>query len=142
MKQTMRLRMLVCAALLFCAVSSAPGQVMATLENGAPFSFVYDGKPSQQFLASWQKSESVHPLSGGRSLRTITYRDPATQLEVSREITTFPENNAIEWVLRLHNAGTQDSPMLENILPLDLEIPVPAGGAVTFHHAHGSSSGR
>lgn len=141
MKETMRLRMLVCAALLFCAVSSAPGQVMATLENGAPFSFVYGGKPSQQFLASWQKSESVHPLSEGRTLRTITYRDPATQLEVSCEITTFPENNAMEWVLKLHNAGTQDGPMLENILPLDLGVPVPAGGTVTFHHAHGSSSG-
>jgi alpha-galactosidase len=141
MKETMRLRTLVNVAILFWAISSASGQVVATLENGDPFSFVYGGKPSQRFLASWQKSETVHPLSGGRTLRTITYRDPATHLEVSREITTFPGNKAIDWVLKLRNTGTQDSPMLENILPLDLEIPVPAGGAVTFHHAHGSSSG-
>src|SRR5580658_4167490 len=122
MKETMRLRMLV--VMLACAMSHAPGQVMATLENGAPFSFVYGGKPSQQFLASWQKSETVHPLSGGRTLRTITYRDPATHLEVSREITVFPGGHAIEWMLRLHNGASHDSAMLERILPLDVDVPV------------------
>src|ERR1700744_2265446 len=109
------------------------GQLRATLENGLPFSFICDGKPSNEFLGSWQKSETVHPLSGGRTLRTVTYRDPVTQLEVSREITVFPGKNAIEWLVRLRNTGSHDSPMLENILPLDLDIPVAAGGAVTFH---------
>ena len=126
------------------AQSPAPersGQLMAALENGVAFSFVYDGKPSKEFLASWQKSETVHPLSGGRTLRTITYRDPATHLEVSREITLFPGGHAIEWVLRLRNGGRNDSPMLEKILPLDIDLPIPAGGVVIFHHAHGSSKG-
>jgi alpha-galactosidase len=132
---------LVNVGVLFCVVCSASGQAVTTFENGVPFSFVCDGKPAKQLLASWQKSEKVQPLSQRRTLRTITYRDPATHLEISREITTFPEKNAIEWVLRLRNAGSNDSAMLENILPLDIDIPVPAGGAVTFHHAHGSSQG-
>ena len=72
---------LVNVGVLFCVVCGASGQVIATLENGVPFSFVYDGKPAKQFLASWQKSETVQPLSEGRTLRTITYRDPATHLE-------------------------------------------------------------
>jgi alpha-galactosidase len=117
------------------------GSLMATLENGVPFSFVCDGKPSKELLASWQKSETVHQLSGGRTLRTILYRDPVTHLEVSREITVFPGRPAIEWVLRVRNGGPGDSPMLENILPLDLDLPVPADGAVIFHHAHGSFKG-
>jgi alpha-galactosidase len=115
--------------------------LMATLQNGAPFSFVYDGKPSKEFLGSWQKSETVDRLSGGRTLRTILYRDPATHLEISREITAFPGRPAIEWVLRVRNGGPRDSPMLENILPLDLDLPVPTDGAVIFHHAHGSVKG-
>ena len=82
---------------------------------------------SKEFLASWQKSETVHPLSGGRTLRTITYRDPVTQLEVSREITVFPEEECNRVGAELRNAGSNDSAMLENILPLDLDIPVPAG---------------
>ncbi len=117
------------------------GQLMATIENGEPFSFVCDGKRSKEFLALWQRSETVHPLSGGRTLRTINYHDPTTQLDVSREITVFPEGHAVEWVLRLHNGGINDSVMLENILPLDLDIPVPESGAVVFHYAHGSLKG-
>jgi alpha-galactosidase len=124
--------------LLFCLTGTASSQIITKLENGAPFSLVYDGKPAKEFLSSWQKSETVHPLSGGRTLRTITYRDPATHLEVSREITLFPGGHAIEWVLKVHNGGSSDSPMLERILSLDTALPIPAGSAVTFHHVHGS----
>ena len=146
---SMRTLCFVAAALLFCIVSTASGQrggqgqssqIIATLDSGVPFSFVCDGKPSKEFIASWQKSETVRPLSGGRTLRTITYRDPATHLEVSREITVFPGGHAIEWMLRLHNGATHDSGMLEKILPLDIDLPVPAGGPVTLHYAHGSSA--
>jgi alpha-galactosidase len=132
---------LVNVVVLFCVTCTVSGQLITTLENGAPFSFVCDGKQAKDFLPSWQKSEMVHPLSGGRTLRTITYRDPATHLEVIGEITVFPGGHAIEWMLKLHNGGPDDSPMLENILPLDLDIAVPAGGPVTFHHAHGSVKG-
>ena len=114
--------------------------VIASLENGIPFSFVYDGKPGKSLLSSWQKSETVRSLSGGRTLRTITYRDPVTHLEVSREITVFPGGNATEWLLKLSNRGKQDTPMLEKILPLDVDLPITPGGAVTFHHVYGSSS--
>ncbi len=132
--------------LIACTASDHPqksgpeqsSSLTATLENGAPFSLVYDGKPAKDFLASWQKSETVQSLSGGRTLRTITYRDPATHLEVSREITIFPGAHAIEWMLRLRNGGTADSALLENILPLDVDLPVPTGGPVTFHYVHGS----
>jgi alpha-galactosidase len=137
-------------AVLFCVVSTALSQsdeparerssnLISAYESGMPFSLVFDGKPSKEFLPSWQKSETVHPLPGGRTLRTITYRDPVTHLEVSREITTLPGEHAVEWLLRLRNSGTKDSAVLENILPLDVGIPVPAAGAVTFHHVHGSS---
>jgi alpha-galactosidase len=133
-------------SLIACTASDHPqrpgpeqsSSLTTTLENGAPFSLVYDGKPAKDFLASWQKSETVQPLSGGRTLRTITYRDPVTHLEVSREITVFPGAHAVEWMLRLRNGGTADSAMLENILPLDVDLPVPTGGAVTLHYVHGS----
>ena len=113
-------------------------ELLHAFEQGTPFSFVYGGKPAASFLSSWKKSETVHPLADGRTLRTITYQDPVTHLEVSREITLFPNANAMESMLTLHNAGTQDTPILENILPLDAEIALPAADAVTFHHVHGS----
>ena len=57
---------------------------------GEAFSFVYDGKRSQDILPHWKRSESIESLSGRRKLRVTTYRDPATGLEVTSEITTFP----------------------------------------------------
>jgi alpha-galactosidase len=128
----------VVSLVLVLSQASASGQVITNLESGTPFSFVEDGKSSKQFLASWQRSETVHPLPDGRTLRTITYRDPARHLEISREITLFPGGHAMEWLLRLRNIGSADSPMLENILSLDANIPVTAVGALTFHHVHGS----
>ncbi|MGC2399489.1 MAG: alpha-galactosidase, partial [Acidobacteriaceae bacterium] len=116
----------------------SPGSLIKTFAGSIPFSFIYHGKPSKDLLASWQKSEASQSLSGGRTLRTITYRDPASHLEVSREITIFPGGHAIEWMLRMHNGGREDSPMLENILPLDADLPIAAGRAATLHYVHGS----
>jgi alpha-galactosidase len=116
-------------------------EVLAAFEQGTPFSFVYDGKPAKSLLSSWKKSETVHPLGAGRTLRTVTYQDPVTHLKVSREITLFPKGSAIEWMLTLHNAGAQDTPILENILPLDAEIGLPTRDSVIFHHVHGSAIG-
>jgi alpha-galactosidase len=42
--------------------------------------------------------------------------------------------------MNLHNSGTRDSPLLETIMPLDLDLPVPHGAPVTFRHAHGSTA--
>src|SRR5258708_18508458 len=111
------------------------------LRTALRFHFYVTVSRRMSSLRRGRSRKTVHPLSEGRTLRTVTYRDPVTQLEVSREITVFPGKNAVEWVLRLRNAGSHDSPMLKNILPLDLDIPVAAGGAVTVHHVHGSRSG-
>ena len=57
-------------------VPERSGQLMATLESGELLSFVCDGKRSKEFLASWQRSETVHPLSGAALYEpsTITIR--------------------------------------------------------------------
>jgi alpha-galactosidase len=116
-------------------------EVLPAFEQGIPFSFVYDGKPAKAFLSSWKKSETVHPLGDGRTLRIVTYQDPVTHLEVSREITLFPGGSAVEWMLTLHNAGAQDTPILEDVLPLDAEIGLSALDSVIFHYVHGSAIG-
>ncbi len=46
----------------------------------------------------------------------------ATGLEVSREITLFPEADAFEYILLLRNTGTVGIPIIEKILPLDLQF--------------------
>ena len=146
-----KLFMIVSVGLLVCmsctalsqnrrAVDSQPDQFTSELEKRIPFSFTYAGKPSKELLSSWQKSEDVRPSSDGRTVHTVHYIDPVTHLEVSWELTRSEGTNAIEWVMNLHNSGTRDSPLLETIMPLDLDLPVPHGAPVTFRHAHGSTA--
>ena len=115
------------------------------LSDDLPFSFLYGGKPSSQFLASWKKSQVAAPPAPGRERHAITYADPATGLEVACEAVLFGDFPAVEWVLRFSNRGTADTPILEEIRPLDLGIVVPASGSdaqppgVVLHHSQGST---
>ena len=54
-------------------------------------------------------------------------------------MTLFAGHPAVEWVLQFRNGGKADTPILENILPLDLAVGVPDKGSVVLHHAHGST---
>jgi len=103
------------------------------------FSFVYGGKPSAELLPSWGRREEIEPTPDGRERRIITYTDPATKLEVRVEITRGDDFPAVDWVLRFTNHGPADSPLLEQVLPLNLAVGVPSGD-VTFHHAYGSTA--
>jgi hypothetical protein len=62
----------------------------------------------------------------------------ATGLEVTSEITTFSGAPAVECILRLRNTGTRDTPIIENILPLDLKFTPAGAGKIVMHYAHGS----
>ncbi len=135
----MQLLRLATTVLLFGAVCAASDQrLIDSFEAGAPFSFTYGGRSSRDFLSSWQRTKTSHALPGGRTLTIVTYRDHDTRLEVIREITMFPGGNAAEWVIKLRNGGSKDTPILEHILPLDVEVPTPATDTVTFHHVLGS----
>jgi alpha-galactosidase len=111
----------------------------AKIATEPPFSFVYDGQPSAQLLPTWKRSHTAQPAANGREKHVITYADPATGLEVICEATMFAEYPAVEWVLRLRNAGSADTPIIENIRPLDLRVTAPSKGDVILHHAHGSA---
>ena len=116
--------------------TSAP--LVEEIADGKAFSFVYDGKSSPDFLAHWKKSEASKSLGGGRELRTLTYRDPATGIEVTNEVTSFFGVQAVECILHVRNSGTRDSPILENILPLDLQFNAPGTGKIVMHYVRGS----
>jgi len=108
------------------------------VNTGASFSFIFDGKHSQGLLPHWKQTHGL--LRGGREAvtRVTTYTDPATGLEVSNELTAYPENGAVECLVRLRNTGAQDTPIIEKILALDLQFTVPGKGKITLHSAHGS----
>jgi alpha-galactosidase len=120
---------------------TAPGQTEFGLESGRPpFSFVYDGTPSSKFLPSWKATVIDAPAQDGRERHTVTYTDPATGLQVVCEVTQFTDFPAVEWVMHFRNNGSIDTPIIEEIRPLDVGIGVPADGTVVLHHSKGSTA--
>ncbi len=107
------------------------------------FSFCYDGRPSSELLGQWERREEAQ-RDGPVSTRRVTYRDPATGLEVTAQLRTFDDTPAQEYLLELVNTNEQEeeedrnTPIIEDILPLDISLSLPADGRATLHHAKGS----
>ena len=105
-----------------------------------PFSFVLDSQPSSVLWPSWTVTSGAEESSASSRRRSVSWRDPKTGLEVVVEMVRFDDFPATEWVLRFKNHGTADSPILEQVLPLDLRIPAGGPGAQTpvLHYAKGA----
>jgi alpha-galactosidase len=104
-----------------------------------PFSFKYAGKNSAEFLKTWQTDSDAATGTDTR-VQLYSYTDPATHLKVTAEIrhyAGFP--GVVDWVLRFRNNGLSDTPILEDILPLDSELPASPGNLV-IRHAKGSDA--
>jgi hypothetical protein len=67
--------------------------------------------------------------------RTLTCADPATGLRVRCDLTEYDGLPAVEWVLHFENRGTQDTPILERILPPDTAFKTEAQANVVVHHS-------
>jgi len=109
------------------------------LAGRLPVSFRFGGKSSVDLLRAWKRIETKESLPDGRELRVITYRDPISGMEARIEVTLFKDFPAVDWVVRFTNNGKEDTAVLEEVLPLDLDIGVPAGD-VLLHRAHGSTA--
>ena len=101
-------------------------------------SFRYGGASSQDFLPGWQRRLTTEKTPEG-SLTHVIYTEAGNALEVAIHIRRFEDFPALDWVVELQNKGLADTPLLENILPLDLSIPIPPRERLQLHHARGSS---
>lgn len=93
----------------------------ALLARRLPFSFVYGGTPSAELLPAWSRTSELEHREG-RDLRTVRWDQPDGGLRVTAQVTTFARHPAVEWVLEVENAGTEDAPLLEDVRALDTEL--------------------
>ena len=104
-----------------------------------PFSFILDEKPSEEFLRSWRWSRTA-PASTDKNvvLRTFTYTDPRSGLDVVCDVKGYPEFRAVEWVLHFHNTSAKNSGQLTRVKVADFDMVYPAAGALKIHYAEGN----
>ena len=91
------------------------------LSAGPPFSFVYDGAASADVLRNWKHSSETKK-DPNRIIHTVQWTDTKTGLRVSAVATAFERYAAVEWLLNFENTGIQDTPILENIQTLDVQL--------------------
>lgn len=104
-----------------------------------PFAFLYDGKPSDELLATWPKKTQKEKLDASRTQHTIIWTDPRTGLEVCCVAVEYADFPAIEWTVYFRNIGRENTPILENIQGLDTRVERGTDGEFVLHGAKGDS---
>ncbi|MFQ6042293.1 MAG: hypothetical protein ACE5PV_15665 [Candidatus Poribacteria bacterium] len=107
-----------------------------------PFSFIYGGKSSSEFLKDWQFSKETKSLDGKKTEHLFTYTDLQTSLEARCVCTVFSDFPAVEWLLTFENCGKDDTPIIEDVQALDIELTRKPEGEFVLHRALGSSASR
>jgi alpha-galactosidase len=110
------------------------------LSAGLPFSFIYDGKPSTEFLKTWDSKVTTENFADGRIVRVMIFTDPKTGLEVTCTATEFANFPTCEWRLTFKNTGTTDTPILENIQAADFALTRPEEPEFVLHYSSGADS--
>jgi len=103
-----------------------------------PFSFTYGGRPSAQLLKEWKVERTPEKLDDGRTRHTLIWSDPKTGLQVRCMGIAYHDFPTVEWTLHFKNTGSTDTPILENIQPLDIHLRRGGVGDFVLHHAVGS----
>ena len=86
-----------------------------------PFSFRYGGAASTALLKHWPSTVATNETPS-RIVHEVSWDDPDTHLRVSATVTTFKRYPAVEWVLRFENLGAHDTPLLQEVDALDLQL--------------------
>jgi alpha-galactosidase len=96
------------------------GEEISEVNEALPFSFLYDGAHSQEFLGLWKKQVQESPGGVGFSAYEIIWSDPATGLECRLALKAYEHYPALDWVVYFKNNGSSDTKIIEDIQALDI----------------------
>ena len=122
------------------------GQEGPPIAPELPFSFVYGGRPSVELLPGWDRAARSTRLDEGRLAHTVALTDPDTGLQVRCEAVYFHDFPTVEWTVWLANTGQADTPLIEDILGIDMVLERHGEpddlGEFVLHHYRGEGLGR
>ncbi len=106
--------------------------------GGLPFSFVYGGKHSSEFLHGWKRELKEEPVGETQLRRTLTLTDPQTGLEVRAVCTVYWDTAGADWMLHFTNKSRLDTPAIEQVRAVDATVDVGLGSNAVIHRLNGA----
>ena len=88
-----------------------------------PVSLRYGQRDSGDFPGTWQHTRATSKADGSRLTRHVYTESPAG-LRITAAVRKFEGFDALDWVVELENLGTADTPILQDILPLDTTFTI------------------
>ncbi len=104
-----------------------------------PFSFLYDGRPSDTLLGAWTFEERNDTSDPAKTRRERTYTDPRTGLAVCNTVVEYVNFPTVEWTLSFRNTGDTDTPIIEGIQALDMNGPLETNDEPQLHYIQGDA---
>ena len=109
-----------------------------------PFSFTYDGIPSESFLKKWKYSRTAPIVSeNGETQRSFFWTDRSSGLQVECRVKSFSDFNAMEWVLFFRNVSDSNTGTIADVKAADIRLKSSASeGGWSLFHAKGSEASK
>jgi len=105
---------------------------------GLPFSFVYNGRNSYEFIENWNCE--IQEESDDTEYRLVMIlTDPDTKLQVKCVSRSYTDTPGIDWTIYFTNTGDTDTPIIEKVKALDVSIATGMGSVPVLHRLNGSS---
>ena len=111
-------------------------KVLLNASSKLPLSFAYGRQSSDTLLKSWPKTTGTK-LDGERTEHVVTWTDPKTGLQLRVAAVEFSHSPVVEWTAFFKNSGTTDTPILEDVQPLDMSVKVASNGIPTILYSRG-----
>ncbi len=93
-----------------------------SVKSAVPFSFVYGGRNSSEFLSGWKSQVKDERVDSTRRRRTLTFNDPETGLEVKAVAFVYTDTAGVDWTLYFTNKGMKDTPVIEQVKAVDVSV--------------------
>lgn len=112
-----------------------------------PFSFTCDGRSLRDTVQNWQKTRHVVRLDAARVKSVVALTDPQTGLKMTCDSIWYGasrnDSPACDWVLHFENTGSEGTPIIEDVMALDLVLdePMVAPASFVLHRTYSCQSG-
>ena len=103
-----------------------------------PLGFTYGKIDFEDFFDEWEMEHRTTDTPSYTN-HVVSYKDPLTKLKVVLDYKAYKQYPAIEWVAHFVNDGSDNSPIIGNILPMQISWESPTIDPAFLHYSNGSA---